>query len=159
MEGNICCWFDGACEPRNPGGNMGIGACIRVGSKEVFSHSQFVGANYDNSNNVAEYMGFEAILDFIALQGWEGRSVTIFGDSKLVIEQQFGNWRMKGGRYMEYAKTCVKKLKALKDAGVKITGIWIPRTQNQYADELSKAELINNNVQFKIQPLSLDPSK
>lgn len=35
---------------------------------------------------------------------------------------------------------------------LRITKRGIPREKNFYADELSKAELINHNVQFKIQP-------
>jgi ribonuclease HI len=159
MEGNIIGYFDGACEPKNPGGNMGVGSCIRVAGKELFSNSKFVKAHYCNSNNVAEYMAFESILDFIITEKWRDRSITIYGDSKLVIEQQFGSWRIKDGFYVDYARRCKQKVIMLKDYGIKITGIWIHREQNKYADELSKAELINNNVQFQIQPLSLDSSK
>jgi len=153
MEGNIIGYFDGACEPKNPGGNMGIGACIRRAGEEIFSTSQFVNEHFRNSNNVAEYMAFESILDYMLVQYWQGLTITIYGDSNLVIEQQFGTWKIKQGFYVEYAQRCKKKIEMLKERNMKIAGIWIPRAQNKYADELSKAELIKNNVQFQIQPL------
>lgn len=158
-QGNIVAYFDGACEPKNPGGNLGIGATIRQAGKELFAYSAFVPASSCNSNNVAEYMAFEAILDFIIEHNWQDQRVTVYGDSKLVVEQMFGTWRMKYGFYIPYAKRCRAKLSLLEKAGIKINGIWIPREQNKYADELSKAELVNHNVQFKIQPLTLNPNQ
>jgi ribonuclease HI len=157
-SGNIVAYFDGACEPRNPGGNMGIGATIRQAGKELFRHSSFAKAAITNSNNVAEYMAFEAILDFMILNKWTGQVVAIYGDSKLVINQMFGTWRIKDGFYVPFAKRCIPKLQQLSAAKNKITGVWINRDRNGYADELSKAELINHNVQFRIQPLHLNPS-
>lgn len=157
--GNLVAYFDGACEPKNPGGNMGVGATIRKNGVELFRHSRFIPAGPTNSNNVAEYMAMQAILQFTIDQGWTNTMMTIFGDSKLVIEQLFGTWRMKGGFYIPYANDCVKKLQHLKSRNMTITGIWIRREQNSYADELSKAELINHNVNFKIQPLTLNPNQ
>jgi ribonuclease HI len=156
LKGNFVAYFDGACEPRNPGGNMGVGATIRNAGKELFQYSTFVAAARNNTNNVAEYMAFEAILDF--LHENPIKDITIYGDSNLVIEQMFGIWKMKSGFYIPFAKRCKDKIAFLRSTGMKINGIWIRREQNTYADELSKRELINHNVQFKIQPLSLNPS-
>ena len=55
-------YFDGACEPINPYGNMGIGAILLKDNETIFSHSEFVPASKSNSNNVAEYMALEKIL-------------------------------------------------------------------------------------------------
>ena len=158
-EGNLVAYFDGCCEPKNPGGNMGMGAVLRCNGKELFSYSHFVKAKSSNTNNVAEYMAFEAILDFILKSKYEKRSFTIYGDSKLVIEQMFGTWNMKGGLYIPYAQSCKLKIQQVRDQGNRINGIWIPRTQNNYADELSKAQLINNGIEFKIQPLYSEAAK
>lgn len=91
LKGNLVCYFDGACEPRNPGGNMGIGACIRCGNGELFAYSDFVPAARHNSNNVAEYMAFEKLLDFFIEKKCSNQRIFIYGDSKLVIEQMFGS--------------------------------------------------------------------
>lgn len=150
----LICYFDGCCEPYNPGGNMGIGATIRVNGNEIFQYSKFVAKSWDNSNNVAEYMAFEAILDFIKERGITGSLIHVCGDSKLVIMQMQSIWLMKGGRYMPYAKRCLTKLSAMKkDQKLSFTLQWIPRGQNHYADELSKAQLIKHHVEFKIQPI------
>jgi ribonuclease HI len=153
---NIHGYFDGACEPRNPGGNMGIGACLYIEKEEVFQHSKFVKASFQNSNNVAEYMGFIAIMDFLLqeknFQQIAGNVIHVYGDSKLVINQMAGVWGMNGGRYVPYANEARKKMRELEAQHFKFILQWIPREKNFYADELSKAELINHNVQFKIQP-------
>lgn len=158
ITGNIVAYFDGACEPRNPGGNMGIGSTIRNQGQELFQYSVFVPAKPSNSNNVAEYMAFEAILDFIISNSkrFVTRTIAIYGDSKLVIEQMFGSWQMRGGFYVPFAKRCIEKLQLIHSKhNMTINGIWIRREQNGYADELSKRELINHNVEFRIQPTVL----
>jgi len=43
--------FDGACEPFNPGGHMGLGWVI--GGEP---QSKYVSSSGGNSNNVAEYL-------------------------------------------------------------------------------------------------------
>ena len=159
QTGNLVAYFDGACEPKNPGGNLGIGATIRHAGKEIFRHSSFVKAAHGNTNNIAEYMAIEAIFDFMLQNAWAGEEVTIYGDSKLVIEQLFGRWTINRGFYVKYAVRCRQKLNSLRGRGLRITGILIRREQNKYADELSKAELINHNVTFKIQPLTLNPNQ
>jgi ribonuclease HI len=145
----LICYFDGACEPRNPGGNMGIGAVVTVNDEEVlFEHSVYVPAKPSNSNNVAEYSGFIAILKWLKENGKQESYIHIKGDSKLVIEQMKGNWRMKAGRYMAYAHEAKSLLKEFKN----ITLQWIPREQNGIADELSKKPMKENNCEFRIQP-------
>lgn len=152
----LTCYFDGACEPRNPGGNMGIGALVKMDDVVLWDHSSFVPAKYSNSNNVAEYLAFEKIIDYLTdLQDdFKGYEVTIHGDSMLVICQMQEQWRIKNGRYVEYAKRCRVKLKLLREYMTVRLG-WIRRTENTLADELSKGELVRNNVEFKIQPLKV----
>lgn len=150
-------YFDGACEPRNPGGNMGIGACLFIEKEQIFRHSSFVKAAYNNTNNVAEYMGFISIMDFLIqeknFQQIAGNVIHIYGDSNLVIQQMAGQWGVHGGRYVAYAREAREKLRALEAQHFKFILQWIPREENFYADELSKAELINNKVEFRIQPM------
>lgn len=78
----------------------------------------------------------------------------IRGDSKLVICQMFiacgyrRKWQMKKGYYLPIALKCKELIKQFPN----ITGEWIPREENNLADELSKAELKKVGVQFRIQP-------
>ena len=152
----IHAYFDGACEPRNPGGNMGIGAIAfnaDDGDGEIiFEHAQFVPAKQSNSNNVAEYLAFIRLLEWMIEQGYHNNhehQIEIFGDSMLVVEQMNGNWRMKGGRYFQYAQQAKMMWFQFNK---KPTLKWIPREQNNHADHLSKREMAKNNVEFKIQP-------
>jgi ribonuclease HI len=147
MENGIICFFDGACEPRNPGGNMGIGAIIFIDGKELSSYSQFIPANKENSNNVAEYLAFEWVLQELYKNDLEKSVVKIYGDSKLVVNQMKGYWKIKVGYYVEHAIRCKQLLRQFDK--VKIT--WVPRERNMYADKLSKGKMLDNNVEFKIQ--------
>lgn len=154
------CFFDGACEPRNPGGNMGIGAVImNEDGVQLHTHSHYVPATYQNSNNVAEYMGFictvkklQEILTPLPPEIRSVISVEIYGDSKLVVEQMNGRWQIKHGRYKPYALQAAEALETLHTLVSSMKIKWIPREQNGYADELSKACMIKNNCEFKIQP-------
>lgn len=140
-------------EPRNPGGNIGLGATLKKNGEEIFQHSKFIPEHPHNTNNVGEYMAFESILDFIFNHKIENEKVTIYGDSKLVIEQMNGRWRIKFGRYTPYADRCKRKLKELRENNKLSFNLnWIPREQNGYADRLSKGQLIEHGVEFKIQP-------
>lgn len=145
----IKCYFDGACEPYNPGGNLGIGAFVLQDNKEVFRHSGFVAASQMNSNNVAEYMALEKILIFLKDFICGEKKIFIYGDSMLVIKQMNGQWRMKFGMYKETALRC-KRL--IEEIDKEFIFQWIPREINQLADDLSKEQLINHNVEFKVQP-------
>jgi ribonuclease HI len=140
----IKCNFDGACEPKNPGGNMGIGAYIEKDNKILFSHSSMIQAKKENTNNVAEYLALKEILIFLLDKKLFNEEIEIHGDSKLVIEQMWGTWKMRKGEYIPIALQCQYMLKKFS----KISGSWVPREQNQMADDLSKAALLKNNVKI-----------
>lgn len=149
----ISCFFDGCCEPVNPGGTASYGAVIFLDGKKVWECSElFVpipGREKETSNNVAEYSGFLAILEYLLDQGMDGTRTIIHGDSRLVIEQMQGNWKMKKGFYIPVAKKALLALSRFKTSP-KLK--WIPRDENDIADELSKAELKKAGVEFRIQP-------
>ncbi|MGA8027950.1 MAG: hypothetical protein WB992_12480, partial [Bryobacteraceae bacterium] len=52
--------FDGACEPPNRGGHMGLGWVI-----DGQRHSEYIPASPDNSSNVAEYLALAKILEYV----------------------------------------------------------------------------------------------
>lgn len=151
----IKAYFDGCCEPINPGGTASFGAVIFVDGKRVWECSRLFipksGKEKETSNNVAEYSGFKAILDWILEQNAQNEKIVICGDSNLVIQQMFGTWRIKQGYYVRIALQCEKLLERFPQ----IEGHWIPREENGIADELSKAELVKAGVEFRIQPLEI----
>lgn len=152
-KSTITCYFDGCCEPVNPGGTASYGAVIFRDDKRIWECSKIFypqkGKERETSNNVAEYLGFTAILEYLLEHKLEKESITIYGDSNLVIQQMQGNWRIKQGYYVPIAKNAKSILARFKKQPVLQ---WIPREENDIADELSKAELIKAGVKFMIQP-------
>lgn len=166
------CYCDGATEPVNPGGNMGVGAVIfpsaEPGTPPLKEYSHYIQAAPANSNNVAEYLAFkwlmESLLDIIpapdgktVLTPDKKPKVNIFGDSQLVVMQMNGAWRMKGGMYMKTAIICQELLRNLNQRA-NVTIAWIPRDENWYADGLSKKGLVAAGVEFKLQKEGIKPS-
>ena len=143
----IQCWFDGVCEPKNPGGHGAYG--IYIQSKHI-SHTEgvYVGHGKAISNNVAEYSGFIEILTRLKDNFLTKENIVIRGDSNLVIQQMSGNWRMKKGIYLPYALKARKLFKKFKNTTLE----WIPREENAICDKLAKDVLRNKNIKFHIQP-------
>ncbi len=83
------------------------------------------------SNNVAEYRGLIAGLSAAAELG--ARRVAVRMDSKLVVEQMSGRWRIKH----ESMKPLAREAVALRSRFDEVTFQWIPREQNSHADRLA----------------------
>ena len=151
---SIECFFDGCTEPVNPGGYAGYGCVVLMDGKRIWEHSGFIDKDPGTSNNLAEYSGFLALLEFLIKNRLNRKSVMFFGDSKLVLYQMFLDpsigrpWKMNGGRYFKTAMKAKELLKKFPKSKCE----WIPREENSLADELSKAELLKRGVVFKIQP-------
>ncbi len=148
----IKAYFDGCCEPVNPGGTASYGMVILDDGKEIHRASKIFypekGREKETSNNVAEYLGFMNILEWIEEKKLQNEAIEICGDSNLVIHQMFGTWRIKKGFYVPIALKCRKMLSQFP----RIKGHWIRRDENSLADELSKAELLKAGIKFKIHP-------
>jgi ribonuclease H / adenosylcobalamin/alpha-ribazole phosphatase len=113
----------------NPG-PAGYGAVVRTEdratvlaeSKQAIGHA---------TNNVAEYRGLIAGLeDAVKLDATE---VAVFMDSKLVVEQMSGRWKVKHPGLIELHAQA-RKLAARFD---RISYAWIPRERNKDADRLA----------------------
>jgi probable phosphoglycerate mutase len=81
------------------------------------------------SNNVAEYRGLIAGLE-LAAEHAPGASVEVRMDSKLVVEQMSGNWKVKHPAMRPLAA----QANGLAPAGTTFT--WVPRAENTDADRL-----------------------
>jgi ribonuclease HI len=137
-------YFDGCCEPRNPGGAMGWGAWIERDGEHIWETAQMQPANPANSNNVAEYLGLIALLDRLGEEDLRNEPIEIRGDSQLVINQMFGTWRVKKGLYADMARTAGEKLRRFPHA----TGRHVKRDLNEKADELSKQALVAAGIEI-----------
>jgi ribonuclease HI len=100
------------------------------------------------SNNVAEYAGLIAVLEWLIEHDLCDTEIIVMGDSKLVIEQMFGAWKIKNGRYT----TLALRARELVSRFENIRGEWISRDLHDVADELSKAALKRAGVKLRLQP-------
>jgi ribonuclease HI len=96
-----------------------------------------VGAGQGMSNNVAEWTGLMVGLEYVKRFAPDASAVSIFGDSKLVIEQVNRRWRCKQRHLVKLRDKCWEMLEELEDRGVTWTAVWIPREQNSDADALT----------------------
>src|SRR5712671_4081545 len=106
-ESKYIAYFDGACEP-NPGGTVAYGAIISKNGEVIWQSADIYqpepGLKGQTTNNVGEYAALIVVLQWLAEQKLFEADITVRGDSKLVIEQMFGVWRIKGGAYVPLAK-------------------------------------------------------
>ena len=90
--------------------------------------SEFIGVA---TNNVAEYRAVLAAVN-LANEMMPEATLRIRLDSKLIVEQMSGRWKIKNERMQELAAAMNKAM-----GSRKITFEWIPREQNTKADALA----------------------
>lgn len=86
------------------------------------------------TNNVAEYRGLIAGLELAAELAPEA-SIEVRMDSKLVVEQMSGNWKVKHPSMRPLAT------EANRLAPIGTTFTWVPRAENSHADRLANEAL------------------
>lgn len=126
-------YFDGACD-NNGSKEMQIGAVLIHDGLEIERISRRIGKG---TSNIAEYAALIALLECIERRALfydiDRGEMWIRGDSKLVINQIKGRWRVRAPHLLEYrdqARKLNQKIRAKFD--------WIPRERNAVADKLSK---------------------
>lgn len=139
-------WFDGCTEPVNPGGHGAWGALVKIDGETVFAKGGYVGHGKHVSNNVSEYSAFIAVAEECLKHSGV---VIIRGDSKLVVMQLQGRWRVNGGLYMPFYKQAKFLWDKLKD---RAQLVWVPRKDNEICDVLSKKVLKDMGIKFRLQP-------
>ena len=131
-------WFDGSIT-ENPGGQMGYGFIAET-ADSYMAFSNKVGYwehKGPKTNNVAEYFGLIYALDYAHLE--DCKEIEVYGDSKLVIEQSNGNWKVKE----PHLKILCKDVRDRMEMFEKVELKWIPRFANGEADKMAK-KAINN---------------
>ena len=123
--------FDGAAIP-NPG-EMGIGVVLLENSTIITTISRKLPTI--GTNNIAEYTALLTGITKALELGW--KHVVIEGDSKLVVNQVNGTWKV-NKEHLE--SLCAKVVKDLSKFG-SYTISWIPRDKNTIADKLASKAL------------------
>ena len=127
-------YFDGSCEPINPGGTARFGWAIKDGDLVVHVGNGTIGSGKGITCNVAEYAALVDLLKFISENQIDIDS--IYGDSKLVINMVTGIWGRKNPhKKAPHLKDYLFEAKALLGD---INLMWIPREENELADYYSK---------------------
>jgi len=113
----------------NPG-PAGSGALVidAVSGKILAEAAIFLGVA---TNNVAEYRAVIAGLELVRELAPKA-SVLVRMDSKLVVEQMSGRWKIKHQSMAELSRELQEQI-----AGIEISFEWIPREQNTRADALA----------------------
>jgi len=125
-------YIDGSYTPSDNGA-IGFGAVIynngikqkRYGGKPP---------NQTNNNNVAEYLAAINTMELMEKECLTEEEILIKADSKLVVNQLNGYWKIKKGDYVEYANRAKELVKKFSNLRFK----WIPREENLEADKLSR---------------------
>ena len=114
----------------NPGA-AGYGAVVRdARTGEVLAEvSESIGRA---TNNVAEYSGLLAGLRAAAKLA-PGANTEVRMDSRLVVEQMSGRWKIKHPDLRQLAAQASQAARALG----RVTYTWVPRERNTHADRLA----------------------
>lgn len=132
--GGIIVHFDGLCEPVNPGGTATYGFVVQKEGQVLKEGWAFILEGREATNNLAEYAGLCASLEWLLDNGYYDHKIEMKGDSREVISQMKGSWRARRGLYLpEY-----EKAKQLRDRFSNITFSWVPRKENRDADRFSR---------------------
>ena len=127
--GPIQGYFDGASRG-NPG-EAGAGALLLDGGGvTLWECARPLGKR---TNNEAEYMALILLLEEVERRNIEAH---IYGDSRLVVKQVTGQWKINEPRLRDLAKRARELLDRTKSSLE-----WIPREENASADRLSNIAL------------------
>ena len=128
MKHKVFC--DGASRS-NPG-EAAIGVSIQIDGKEIHTISKAIGVA---SNNEAEYLALESALEYCIKNNF--MNLEIFLDSKLVVEQVNGNFKVKSNNLKPLRDKILEHIKKLEF--VNISHVY--REHNKRADELANLAL------------------
>lgn len=115
----------------NPG-PAGYGAVVKdaADGRVLAERAEAIGVT---TNNVAEYRGLIAGLRAALDLGGDGASVVVRMDSKLVVEQMAGRWKIKHEGLRPLAREAAELARRLRVT----EWTWIPRLENSHADRLA----------------------
>ena len=162
MTETVEVFFDGASRS-NPG-KSGCGFFIKTSSFTI-SGTKYIGLSF--TNNESEY---NALIESLMCVGslskedriTHGTHIKIMGDSKLVIEQVSGHWKINKEHLKPLHKKCLEITEILiKKYGMNIEYSHIPREKNKIADKLSndavdfeKTEKTENTVKMIVERIA-----
>ena len=111
------------------------------------------------SNNVAEYSGLVAGLQAVLDLGLaRTATVEVRMDSKLVVEQMTGRWKIKHADMKRLALDARRLVDQIQEQDGRVSFTWIPRDQNGDADALSNDGMDGHTVRRDHVPVLAEAS-
>lgn len=132
----IVVYVDGLCEPVNPNGIACWGFVVYKDNVKLFEGKGAVGEGKGMSNNLAEYTALVEAFKKLIDEGVHllDDEVIVKSDSRLLVNQMSGWWKVHGGLYYPAYAEAVKLIEHFSI----ISFAWVPREQNREADNLSR---------------------
>ena len=125
-------YFDGLCQPYNPGETACYSFIIKNEEGNTI-HSEYGLAARNSTNNVAEYTALIRALEWLLANDYENEKDIVRGDSQLVIRQIERNFKVKAATIIPLYRKVMSLISKFKHIQFEL----IPREQNKEADRLS----------------------
>jgi ribonuclease HI len=128
-------YFDGLCQPINPGGISCYAFVVKSGGRTIYTDYGVAGEPFseDSTNNVAEYMALVKALQWLLENNLGSSKVEVKSDSKLIVNQLTGDYKVKARRIVSLYKQVLLLKSKFQDIQIK----WVPREKNREADTLT----------------------
>jgi ribonuclease HI len=146
----VTVYYDGACEPRNPGGVAAYGFVVYAGGRKIGEGRGLAMAkpwSSEASNNVAEYSAMINAFKWLIENGYGGADVVVKGDSQLSIRQMQGVYAVRAPRIIPLHQEAKRLAAAFRSVRFQ----WIPREENREADMLSELALRDYWREYKAE--------
>ncbi len=136
----VTIYFDGLCQPKNPGGVACYGFVVQNDWWFLQTGDGLASEplSLEATNNVAEYTGLLKALEWLLANQYEGTSLTIRGDSELVIYQLDGTYQVKSTSIIYLHDKIEALLRRFRNIALE----WIPGEENKEADFLTRKAYI-----------------
>jgi len=128
-------YFDGLCQPVNPGGIACYAFVVKKDGKSIHSDIGVAGEPFSNdaTNNVAEYTALIKALEWLVANNFSSSKVEVIGDSEFVVNQQNGKYKIRSKRIVPL----YRKVLLLRDKFSDIHIKHVPGEENKEADRLT----------------------
>lgn len=128
-------YFDGLCQPVNPGGIACYSFVVKKDGKTIHSDYGIAGEPFspESTNNVAEYTALANALEWLVANDFTSEKILIKSDSQLVVNQMNGTYKIKAKKIIPLYKQAVMLKSKFSELEIR----WVPREQNKEADMLT----------------------
>jgi ribonuclease HI len=128
-------YFDGLCQPINPGGIACYAFLVKSKGKIIYSEYGLAGEPFSNesTNNVAEYVALVRALEWLIQNNLHSERIEIRSDSQLVVNQLIGYYKVRAKRIIPLYTKVMQLKSVFHDVQIQ----WVPREKNREADILT----------------------